>query len=46
MALDPARRHFRLGRSAVIEEFEHIAADPSVFRVVAMLTSWEASREF
>jgi hypothetical protein len=30
------RRHFKLGRSAAIEEFERIAADHPVFRVVPM----------
>jgi hypothetical protein len=29
------RRHFKLGRTATIEEFERIAADHPVFRVVA-----------
>ena len=30
----PPRRHFKLGRSATIEEFERIAADHPVFRIV------------
>jgi deazaflavin-dependent oxidoreductase (nitroreductase family) len=29
----PPRRHFKLGRSAAIEEFERIAADHPVFRI-------------
>jgi deazaflavin-dependent oxidoreductase (nitroreductase family) len=30
----PPRRHFKLGRGATIEEFERIAADHPVFRIV------------
>lgn len=30
----PPRRHFKLSRSATIEEFERIAADHPVFRIV------------